>query len=100
MQVEDHVLTLHLRENGVEGCVVDDAGARIGGHAGRVALDAGDTALLSLDDGLGCDGFVQVQRHEVVDVRLEGLQALLVVQSTVDGRDGRNQVGLYKWYTV
>lgn len=100
MQIEDHVLTLHLRKDGVEGSIVDDAGARVGGHAGWVALDTGDTALLGLADGLGSDGLVQVQRHEVVDIGFEGLEALLVIQSAVDGRDGRDQVGLYKSYII
>jgi hypothetical protein len=37
---------------------------------------------------------VQVEGHEVVDIGLNGLQALLVVEGMVDGRDGRDQVGL------
>jgi hypothetical protein len=37
---------------------------------------------------------VQVKGHEVVDIGLDSLQALLVVEGMVDGRDGWDQVGL------
>lgn len=94
VEVQDQALTLHLGEDGIEGSVVDHAGARVGRHTGGVALDTGDAALLGLDDGLGGDRLVQVEGHEVVDIGLNGLQALLVVEGMVDGRDRRDQVGL------
>lgn len=94
VEVQDQTLTLHLGEDRIEGSVVDDAGARVGGHTGRVALDTGDAALLSLDDGLGGDRLMQVKGHKVVDIGLNSLQALLVVEGMLDSRDGRDQVGL------
>lgn len=94
VQVQNQSLTLHLSEDRVERRVVDHAGARVGGYTGRVALDSGDTALLGFNDGLRGDCLVQIQRHEVVDIGLNGLQALLVVQGMVDGGDGGHQVGL------
>lgn len=94
VEVQDQTLTLHLGEDRIEGGVVDNAGARVGRHTSGVALDTGDAALLSLDDGLGGDRLVQVKGHEVVDIGLDSLQALLVVEGMVDGRDGWDQVGL------
>lgn len=96
MEVQNQALTLHLREDRIKGGIVDNAGARVGRDTGRVALDTGDAALLGLDNGLGGDRLVQVEGHEVVDVGLNGLQTLLVVEGMVDGRDGRDQVGLLR----
>lgn len=90
VKVQDQTLALHLGENGIEGSVVDDAGARVGRHTGRVALDTGDAALLGLDNGLGRDRLVQVKGHEVVDIGLNGLQTLLIIEGMVDGRNWRD----------
>ena len=94
MEVEDHVLTLHLLKDRVEGLVGDNAGRRVGGHAGRVGFNSSDAGLLCLDDGLRSDVWVQVERHEESDIWGQALQAFLVVQSVLRSRDRRNQVGL------
>lgn len=52
VQVQDHVLALHLLEDGVEGLVRYNAGGRVGGHTGRVGLNSSDAGLLCLDDSL------------------------------------------------
>jgi hypothetical protein len=67
--VEDHVLTLHLLEDRVESFIGHNTGGRVGGHAGRVGLDASDAGLLCLDDSLRRDVRVEVERHEESDVR-------------------------------
>lgn len=94
VQIQNHILPLHLLENGVKLRVVDHAGRGVGRHTGRVTLDTNNATLLGFNDGLRGHGLVKVQRHKEVDIRLEGLEALLVVQSTVDGRDGWHKVGL------
>jgi hypothetical protein len=43
---------------------------------------------------------VKVQCHEVVDGRVQGLKALLVLQGLGDGRDRRDQVGHDICYAV
>ena len=96
MEVQHQPLALHLGKNGVELRIVDHARARVGGDTGGIALDSCDAALLGFDDGLWGDRLVQVQRHEVVDIGLNGLQPLLVVQGAVDGGNGRDQIGLGK----
>lgn len=72
VKVEDHVLTLHFGEHGVELGVVDDARGGVGGHARGVALDAGDALLLRFDDGLRGHRLVEVEGHEVVDIGFNG----------------------------
>lgn len=67
---------------------------KYGGHACRVGLDACDAGGFGLADHLGRDGFVQVQRHEVVDVGLDGAEAVAVLETLLDCGDGRDQVGL------
>lgn len=94
MQVQNHLLLLHLCEHGIELGIVDDTGGGVGRHTGRVTLDTGDAALLSFDNGFRGHGLVEVQRHEEVHIGLESLQALLVVQGTVDGGNGWHQVRL------
>ena len=49
MEIEDHILGLHLLENGVISGVRFDATFRIGGHAPRIRFDAFDR-LVVLDE--------------------------------------------------
>lgn len=95
MQVQDHVLALHLLKNRVEGLVADDTGAAVCGYAGGVGLDARDTCGCGLLDHFGGDVLVQVQRHQEVDIGLNCLESLLVVQSVLNSGDWRYQVGLW-----
>ena len=94
MQVEDHVLTLHLLEDRVESLVGNNTSGRVSGHASRVRLDASDAGLLGLDNSLRRDVGVEVERHEESDIRRQTLQALLVLESMLRSRDRRNQVWL------
>jgi hypothetical protein len=94
VQIQNHILSFHFLENGVELRVVDHAGRGVGRHTSWVTLDTNNAALLGFNDGLRGHGLVQIQRHKEVDIRLKGLEALLVVQSTVDGRDRWHKVGL------
>lgn len=96
VQVEDHILTLHLSEDGVELSVVDDARGGVSSDTGRVTLDASDAALLGIDDGLRGDSLMEIQRHEIVHIGLNGLQTLLVLKRAVNGGHGRDQVRLVK----
>ena len=64
MEVEDHVLTFHFGEDGVESCVVHDAVVAVGGDAVGVGFDACDACLLRLLDRLGRDVGVEVEGHE------------------------------------
>ena len=94
MQVEDHILTLHLSEDGIELGVVDHARRGVGSHTGRVTLDTSDASLLGLNDRLRGHGLMEIQRHEIVHIGLDGLQALLVLKRTVNGSHRRDQVRL------
>lgn len=96
VQVEDHILTLHLSEDGVELSVVDDARGGVSSNTSRVTLNASDAALLGIDDGLGRHGLMEIQRHEIVHIRLDGLETLLVLKRAVNGGHGRDQVRLVK----
>ena len=62
--------------------------------AGGIRLDARDACLLGLADHLGCDGLVEVQRHEVVDIGLNGPQAVAVLDALLHAGDGRDEVWL------
>lgn len=97
MKIEDHVLPFHLRKDGVEYRIVHHSRGRIGGDTGRIALHTGDASLLSLDNGLRGDALVEVQRHQVVYIRLNGLQAGFVFQRTVDGGHWWYEIGLSKF---
>lgn len=60
VEVQDHVLALHLGEDGVEGLVAYDAGAGVCGYSGWVGFDTRDACGDSLLDNLWGDGFVEV----------------------------------------
>ena len=36
---------------------------------------------------------MQIQSHEIIDTRVEGLEARLVVKGMLDGRDRWNEIG-------
>lgn len=95
MQVENHVLTLHLFEDRVESFVRNNAGSGVGGHASWVRLDASNAGFLCLNNSLRRDVGVKVERHEESDIRRQTLQALLVLESMLRSRDRRNQVWLH-----
>ena len=95
VQVQHEVVLLHGREHGVEGRVVDDARVGVGRDAGRIGLDGCDAGGGGGGDGRWRDGRVQVERHEVGDVGLDGGEALLVGQGLGDGRDRGDEVGLW-----
>lgn len=65
-----------------------------GCHARGVGFHARDASGFCLADHLGRDVLVQVQRHQVVNIGLDGAQALAVLQGCFDGSHGRDKVGL------
>lgn len=75
MEIQHHVLALHLLEDGVVRLVVEDAGGRIGSDAGGVGLDADDAGGFGGGDGAGVDRRVEIERHEEGDGGGDGLEA-------------------------
>lgn len=90
----------HGSKDGEELLIVGHARLGVGRQAGRVALDSCNAGLLRLADDLWRDGRVKVQCHEVVDGRVQGLKALLVLQGLGDGRHRGDQVGHDICYAV
>lgn len=73
MQIKDYSLTFHLREHGIELRIIDDTSRGVGSYTCRITLDAGDTALLGIDDGFRRNSLMEVKRHEEIYVGLNGL---------------------------
>jgi hypothetical protein len=70
------------------------AGETYGRDAGGIRLDASDACLLGLANHLGRDGLVEVQRHEVVDIGLNGTQTVAVLDTLLHAGDGWDEVWL------
>lgn len=100
VQVEDQVLSLHLFEDRVELLVRHDSMIGVRGHAVRIGLNAGHPLLLGFLDGIRADVGMKIERHEKLDVWLQFLKALLVLESMMDRRDWRDQIGLLCAYLV
>lgn len=103
MQVQDHVWALHFFEHRIERRVVHysrerftDGGGSVvrGHHAGRIALHAGNSSFLSLDDGFRGDALVEKERHEEIHPGFKGLQSFLIFKSMLNGRNRRNEIVL------
>lgn len=94
MQVENHIVFLHLREDGVESCVVYDAGGGVGRYPCGIRFYVCDSCGGGRGDGGGCDFWVEVQGHYVGDVWGEGLEALLVGKGGGDGGNWWDEVWL------
>ena len=65
-----------------------------GCDARGVGFDACDACLFGFADHLRSDVLVQIERHEVVDIRLDSAEAVTVFQRCLDGCDRRDKVGL------
>jgi hypothetical protein len=63
-------------------------------HACGIRFHACDAGFLCFADDLGRERFVQVERHEVVDVWLDGSQAVAVRETLLDCCDGWDEIGL------
>lgn len=89
-----------VRRGGRIGGGGGGGGGTYGRHAGGIGLHARNTRLLCFADDFGCDGLVQVQRHQIVDVGLDGLQAVTVLQTLLHRSNRRHQVRLRAWVSI
>jgi hypothetical protein len=71
-----------------------------GRHSSRITLHPRDARFLRLTDHLGRDALVKIQTHQELDVGLDSLESVAVGEALLDGRDGRDQVGLAIWSEI
>lgn len=100
MNVEDHVLSLHFLEHGVELFVRHYALRGICCYSLRIGFDPTDASVLCFLYNFRCDTWVQVQRHQVGHIRFQFLEPPLVVKCVADCCDGWNKVWLKKCLTL
>jgi hypothetical protein len=50
----------------------------------RVRFDAGDASFLCLANDFWSDRLMQIERHEIVDVRLDCKQSVAVLEALLD----------------
>lgn len=74
MQIQHHVLPLHLLKHGIVHLVALDAALAARRDAARVALDARDACLLRLDDDCGRECGRQEQSAAIVRCAVQGAQ--------------------------
>jgi hypothetical protein len=63
-------------------------------HARWIRFHACDAGFLCFADDIWCERFVQVERHEVVDLWFNGSQAIAVRETLLDCRNGWDEIGL------
>jgi hypothetical protein len=65
-----------------------------GGDASWIRLYTSDAGFFRFADHFRGDGFVKVQGHEIVYIRLDGAETVPVCETLLHGGDGWDEVGL------
>lgn len=95
MQIQHHPNFLHHFKDGIIRLIRLYSAVRIGSDSARIRLDADDACLVRFPNFLLSQFRTEIQRHEILDIRVDFFQFRLICKRLFCRGDWWLEVGLH-----